>query len=76
MDLSKSKSTKLLRKITSAELKPQDYLYDVSNFKCYLDNKKSHKGLTKNVSKPFDQFKKLSNSKTYLINKTAIGSPN
>lgn len=74
MDLSKSKSTKILRKITSTELKPQDYLYDVSNFKSYLDTKK--KGLIKTMSKPYEQFKKATNNKTYLINKTAIGSPN
>lgn len=76
MDSSKSKSAKVLRKLTSPETRAHDQLYDLSNFKSYLEPKKEGKGLTKTGSRALDFNKKInSNSKGYLVNKTAIGTP-
>ena len=36
MESSKSKSAKVLRKLTSPEPRTHDQLYDLSNFKSYL----------------------------------------
>jgi hypothetical protein len=36
----KSKSAKVLRKLTSPETRTQDLLYDLSNYKSYLEPRK------------------------------------
>lgn len=76
MDSSKSKSAKVLRKLTSPESRPQDLLYDLSNFRSYLEPRKEGKGLTKTAARPLDYAKKTAPSgKGYLVNKTALGTP-
>lgn len=76
MDSSKSKSAKVLRKLTSPESRPQDLLYDLSNFRSYLEPRKEGKGLTKTAARPLEYAKKTAPSgKGYLVNKTAIGTP-
>lgn len=47
MEPSKSKSAKVLRKLTSPEPRNHDHLYDLSNFKAYLEPKREGKGLCK-----------------------------
>lgn len=76
MDSSKSKSAKVLRKLTSPESRPGDLLYDLSNFRSYLEPRKEGKGLTKTAARPLEYAKKTAPSgKGYLVNKTALGTP-
>ncbi len=77
MDSSKSKSAKVLRKLTSPESRPQELLYDLSNFRSYLEPRKEAKGLTKTAARPLDYTKKTTpaGGKGYLVNKTALGTP-
>lgn len=75
MDSSKSKSAKVLRKLTTPETKPQEPFCDLSNYKTYLEPHRSTKGLVKTGFRPTDSAKKQSANKSYLINKTALGSP-
>lgn len=67
MESSKSKSAKVLRKLTSPESRPQDLLYDLSNFRACLDPRKEPKPLAKTGAQR--------KSKAYLVNKTALGTP-
>lgn len=76
MDSSKSKSAKVLRKLTSPESRPQDLLYDLSNFRSYLEPRKEGKALAKTGTRPLDYAKKTAaGGKGYLVNKTALGTP-
>ena len=73
MESAKSKSAKMLRKLTSPEHKHTDFLVDVSNVRTLVEPRRSSKQLAKHhVSR--DHSKKH-HPKNYLINKTALGTP-
>ena len=73
MESAKSKSAKMLRKLTSPEHKQMDLLVDVSNVRGFAEPRRSSKQLPKHhVSR--DHSKKH-NPKSYLVNKTALGTP-
>lgn len=73
MEAAKSKSAKVLRKLTSPETKTTDLLADLSNYRSYLEPRRSSKQITKTIAR--DSNKKAQGNKTYLFNKTAMGTP-
>jgi len=73
MEAAKSKSAKVLRKLTSPETKTPDLLTDLSNYRSYLEPRRSSKQVPKTMTR--DSSKKLQGNKTYLFNKTALGTP-
>lgn len=73
MDTAKSKSAKVLRKLTSPETKTPDLFGDLSNYRSYLEPRRSSKQIPKSMAR--DSSKKAQVNKTYLFNKTAMGTP-
>ncbi len=73
MESSKSKSAKMLRKLTSPEQKPTEQLVDISNVRPFIEPRRSVKQLPKHLTR--DHSKKTHNPKNYLFNKTALGTP-
>lgn len=70
MESSKSKSAKVLRKLTSPETRGQEWLCDLSNLKP-TEARRDPKALVKTALKP-DSKK---NTRGYLVNRTALGTP-
>jgi hypothetical protein len=73
MEAAKSKSVKVLRKLTSPESKTLDLLGDLSNYRSYLEPRRSSKQIPKAMVR--DSSKKFQGNKSYLFNKTALGTP-
>lgn len=71
MDSTKSKSAKMLRKLTTQEHKHADLLYDISNLRV-AEPRRSTKLVPKHLTR--DHSKK-GHSKNYLFNKTTFGTP-
>ena len=71
MESGKSKSVKMLRKLTSQDHKTTEMFVDVSNVRLG-EARKTTKQVPKHLSR--DHSKK-NHSKNYLFNKTALGTP-
>lgn len=71
MECSKSKSAKVLRKLTSPESRTQDWLTDLSNLKSH-EPRRETKPLAKTGVRA-DSKKNV--PRTYLVNRTALGTP-
>lgn len=73
MESAKSKSAKMLRKLTSPEHKQGEQLSDVSNLRALMEPRRSSKQLQKHhISR---EHSKKPQIKSYLFNKTALGTP-
>lgn len=73
MESAKSKSAKMLRKLTSPENKPSEIFTEVSNVRSPGEARRSAKQLPKYLSR--DHSKKGHATKNYLFNKTTFGTP-
>ena len=71
MDISKSRSAKVLKKLINQEARPFEGFTDVSNLK-FGDSRPSSKQVVRHLKK--DQSKKKL-AKNFIINKTTIGTP-
>lgn len=72
MESSKSKSSKVLRKLTSPESRAPELFAELTNYKSYLEPRRSSKLKTRQG----DSGKKLAQTnKSYLFNRTALGTP-
>ncbi len=73
MEAAKSKSAKVLRKLTSPETKTPDLFGDLTNYRTCFEPRRSTKQIPKTMTR--DNSKKVQANKTFLFNKTAIGTP-
>lgn len=73
MESAKSKSAKMLRKLTSPEHRLGDRFADISNLRGPAEGRRSSKQLPKQLTR--ESSKKGHQPKSYLFNKTALGTP-